>query len=542
MIAAWMLYSTAVGALMATAGCAAHYVCRMLRFPVRWAWASAMVVTLALSLAALVELTAARSPALPDPLANASIVEQVTAGESTPVSTIAELLRRAGSVIGLGADRLYSAAASSAPGGRGLGGAWLLASTALFVLLCGTLLRLGRARRGWTAHRIGDVPVLVSRDAGPALIGLLRPSIVVPAWLLAEPAERQQLVVQHEVEHRRAGDHMLLAAACAGVCLLPWNVALWWMLLRMRLAVELDCDARVLRRGVKARSYGSLLLEIAGRTRARPFGAPALADSGTHLERRLIAMTDSTHSPRRMRAAGAIMSALLLVAAACTADLPTAAAIDDMDVEQATARAEYAGVLAPTTTGESPLFVVDGVIVAEETAHDVAPADIGSVEVVKAPAALKRYGERAAHGAVLIRTRSAQAVEGASTDDVNPPLGEPLQKDASILVRRSEAAVTPELTEKDGDGSSIAFKASAVASAPGAEAKVRGELRRRPLQASPLIIIDGVVTDESFSLSSLAPESIESVEIVKGAAARMLYDDRRAVNGVIRITTKPAGK
>src|SRR5262249_58279568 len=31
-----------------------------------------------------------------------------------------------------------------------------------------------------------------------------------------------------------------------GVGALPWNVALWWQRSRLRLAVEMDCDARVL--------------------------------------------------------------------------------------------------------------------------------------------------------------------------------------------------------------------------------------------------------------------------------------------------------
>jgi TonB-dependent SusC/RagA subfamily outer membrane receptor len=40
----------------------------------------------------------------------------------------------------------------------------------------------------------------------------------------------------------------------------------------------------------------------------------------------------------------------------------------------------------------------------------------------------------------------------------------------------------------------------------------------------------------------MSSESIESIEIIKGAAARALYDNPRAANGVILITTKPGGR
>ena len=550
MMAAWMLYSLAVGGLIAAAALAGDFVCRMLRIPVRVVWAGGMLMTLALSSAALFDLKLSRTEASPVRVEAGSLMEHTPVAEMTPVSALADFLGRVGGVVGGGADRRYAAAVGALPDGRGLSAAWLLASTLLFVLLCGTLLRLGRARRTWSAHRIHDVQVLVSRDAGPALIGLLRPSIVVPAWLLEEPEERQRLVVQHELEHRRAGDHMLLAAASMAVCLLPWNVALWWMFLRIRLAVELDCDARVLRRGVKPRPYGSLLLEIAGRTRTRPFGAPALADSGTHLERRLIAMTDSNHTPRRMRVAGAGLSGLLLAAAACTADLPTAAALDEMDVEQARARAEYSGLLLPTPE-KTPVFIVDGVLVEEEVAKEIAPDEISSIEVMKGPAALQAYGERAEHGAVLIRTRSAEPADGAVIEGVKVPLGEPLER-AAINRPGTELTIT-ELHRKveEFEGRAVEFEATAVElealvdqAGTAVDSLNRGqELRLRGLQeASPLIILDGVIMSDSFWLSSLAPDSIESVEIVKGAAARRLYSDGRAVNGVIRITTKAGGK
>jgi TonB-linked SusC/RagA family outer membrane protein len=51
----------------------------------------------------------------------------------------------------------------------------------------------------------------------------------------------------------------------------------------------------------------------------------------------------------------------------------------------------------------------------------------------------------------------------------------------------------------------------------------------------PLIIIDGVITDNS--MSDIASLDVSSIEVVKGAAAASLYGSR-AQNGVVQITTK----
>jgi hypothetical protein len=67
----------------------------------------------------------------------------------------------------------------------------------------------------------------------------------------------------HEHEHRRAGDQLVGAIGELAVALVPWHVALWYALRRLRCALELDCDARVLRRESDVERYGHLLLRCA---------------------------------------------------------------------------------------------------------------------------------------------------------------------------------------------------------------------------------------------------------------------------------------
>ncbi len=55
--------------------------------------------------------------------------------------------------------------------------------------------------------------------------------------------------------------------------------------------------------------------------------------------------------------------------------------------------------------------------------------------------------------------------------------------------------------------------------------------------AAPLIFVDGVEFEAGRAgLSSLNPDDIESIEVIKGEAAAELYGER-AENGVIRIRT-----
>jgi outer membrane receptor protein involved in Fe transport len=52
-----------------------------------------------------------------------------------------------------------------------------------------------------------------------------------------------------------------------------------------------------------------------------------------------------------------------------------------------------------------------------------------------------------------------------------------------------------------------------------------------------VLLINGVVSP-STSLAELSPDKIESVEVVKGAAAMKMSSDPAAVNGIISIKLK----
>ena len=146
--------------------------------------------------------------------------------------------------------------------------------------------RAGRRGKGGPAI-VDGVPVVVTEKLGPATVGLWRSSVLLPRWVLALPETQRQYVVRHEEEHRRAYDGQLLFVASLLLIVAPWNLALWWQLRRLSLAIEMDCDNRVVRALGDAPAYGSLLLKIAQAASRGPRLQPALLGGVGMLEQRL---------------------------------------------------------------------------------------------------------------------------------------------------------------------------------------------------------------------------------------------------------------
>lgn len=161
---------------------------------------------------------------------------------------------------------------------------------------------------------VDDVRIVVTDSVGPATVGLWRSLILVPRWVLALPGNQRKYVLRHEEEHRRAQDARLLFLASLPLILMPWNLAFWWQLRRLRLAVEIDCDNRVVAALGDAPAYGGLLLRVAEASNRGPRLQPAFLGGMGSLERRLTALLAPTplrHAQRFLVPAVAV--ALLLV-------------------------------------------------------------------------------------------------------------------------------------------------------------------------------------------------------------------------------------
>ena len=307
MIAAWMLYCIGIGLALTLAAYAAERALYLAGRPTRWAWSGALIGTLFLPIAATVRPQAFR--VIPVPLAEptrapaaaaAAALPQGTA-PSTPVSGRALRLSDFDGVLRWG---------------------WGLSSVAALLVLAAAAARLVALRRRWRTALVDGRSVLLADDVGPAVAGLWPPRVVIPAWALNLTQTQRRLMLAHEDEHVRARDPWLLAAGTAALVLAPWNLALWWLSQRLRLAVEMDCDARVLAREGDAPAYGELLLRV-GQHRARlPLGAPALSEPASFLGRRIRRMVTALPRWRWAGATAASMLAAAAILAACEAPRP----------------------------------------------------------------------------------------------------------------------------------------------------------------------------------------------------------------------------
>jgi hypothetical protein len=148
--------------------------------------------------------------------------------------------------------------------------------------------RSRRTRGGPGGPTIVDgIPVVLTDSMGPATVGLWHTRVLLPRWALALPGAQRQYVVHHEDEHRSAHDAHLLFVASLTLILMPWNLALWWLLRRLRLAVEMDCDNRVVSALGDPVAYGELLLKVAQAASRGPRLQPALLGGVGMLEHRL---------------------------------------------------------------------------------------------------------------------------------------------------------------------------------------------------------------------------------------------------------------
>ena len=282
MIGSWMLYAIAVSALFTVAAHALERVVAGRGRPRRMLW----VVATSLSLA----------------WPGVAGFRRLTAAESLPVTVIPFTITVPApeSIVPVARTPLRGEQID-----RALLTLWLALSALLLVRLGSGIATLRRAKRGWRREELDGMPVCVSANVGPAVVGLRSMNVVLPEWILDLDRPLRALVLRHEQEHRDARDPYLLFGAAAAVCLMPWNPVLWFQARRLRLAIELDCDARVLRAHPTPERYGLLMLTIAQRRSVAPtLFAPMLAEPATQLERRIIEMRTTTRRIARWTVVG----------------------------------------------------------------------------------------------------------------------------------------------------------------------------------------------------------------------------------------------
>ena len=566
MSAGWVVYVLGIGTLLALAATALASGLRELGRPTRGAFGAALLGIVVLAVIAPRDLTGRMTvPA-------GAIVTTAAGGVVAREPTLADRLRAAGATIEDAAQTLTATLVRGAgPLATRAGAiAWLVTSGALLVLFAAVNGRLSMARRRWPARSLHGATVRVSPGLGPAVLGLLRAEIVVPRSLLERSDEEQRLIVAHEREHLRAGDHLMLGGAWLCIIALPWHPVVWYLANRIRLAIELDCDARVLRAGASPRCYGALLIDMAAHAGGARVGALALADRTSHLERRILAMkvTTGRHAAVRGLALGALGG--LLVLAACEAKVPTATEIASMDVGALEAKSAQLDAV-DAKIGNADYFV-NGDGVSADSARSIVASKIGSVEVVKGRAVGGRDTIFVTTTDMMMRVRTRAGVDTAPlpmmlnrvgsdavlmVDNVVQPRGMKLNiqgKDiASINVLKpgkdsrypnGVIAIVTRKAEEAGSGMGGAkapdpFEQLERKSVPD-EPRVRSTSAlpaRGPVAGpNPVYLLDG--RKSTMAEIAAVPESeIRSVNVYKNDGSGL---DPDAANGVIAVKTRNA--
>jgi hypothetical protein len=195
---------------------------------------------------------------------------------------------------------------------------WATATTLLLSFYATAWTRLARMSRRWAHVPGADGNILIAEDVGPAVFGIFRPRVVLPSWLMHAPESARSIVVTHEREHIAARDQTVIVAAHLIAILLPWNLPLWWFAKRLRVAIEIDCDARVLRRGMDPAHYADVLLTVGQHGTPSPYLAATLIEPVTQLERRIRILL--TQRPRSVTHA-ATAAVLTVALAACATQI-----------------------------------------------------------------------------------------------------------------------------------------------------------------------------------------------------------------------------
>ena len=305
---AWMLYVIMVSLLLSIGAFLAERAARLKRAGTRWIWITAIVASLVLP-----TVISSVALELPDLLGESVASKYVSLRQAT-----SQHLSPAAWFPG-------SAEPASWRSANGLvRQVWLGVSVAMLLALVGSGVLLFVRKRRWRHETVSGASVYVTNDVGPAVVGLMRPRIVVPRWVTLALPSQQSAVIAHEKSHLEARDPQLFTFALALLVFMPWNLPLWWQLRRLRYAIEIDCDARVLKGGVDPAHYGETLIAVGERQSAYVGAVAAMSESKSFLEERIEHMIRKPVRWRRLGAATLASFAIAITALAAQVSPPNA--------------------------------------------------------------------------------------------------------------------------------------------------------------------------------------------------------------------------
>jgi hypothetical protein len=185
--------------------------------------------------------------------------------------------------------------------------------------------------------------------------------------------------------------------------------------------------------------------------------------------------------------------------------------------------------------------VIDGVVQGRRAKLDavVSKLRVGTIEVLKPADAVRRYGERARFGAILVTTVPPEE----NDEKADAVLLDKLQAEVLKLSQEKPGTAPAKIRVRDLDASKDEIvelkKAMDGLAGPGAGDKNKAEMATKMKQAGvtePIYVIDGVIYPGSI-LKEIDPAFIYSVDVLKGEAAVARFGEAGR-SGVVIINLK----
>jgi len=220
------------------------------------------------------------------------------------------------SVVGAGA---FQHAASEPAKGWSYG--WLgylwVAGTVLMLLRAAVgRAALTRLQRGSTlVESASGVDVRLAEVQTPILVGLRRPTILLPEAANAWTDEQRNMVLTHELTHLRQGDCWTNLIAQMVRATFWFHPVVWLLTARLSREQELTCDEAVVATGHSPQNYAAFLLDAVRHLQSGELFACAMAGSGARsLKERFAHLLDPMPRPVLTRRIAVSMALFALAA------------------------------------------------------------------------------------------------------------------------------------------------------------------------------------------------------------------------------------
>jgi hypothetical protein len=195
--------------------------------------------------------------------------------------------------------------------------------------------------------------------------------------------------------------------------------------------------------------------------------------------------------------------------------------------------------------GTSPLFIIAGKEYKTSQLEDKYVEIIGEWSVLKPEEAKEQFGNKAKDGAIIISESNIIKDFKAALREID--LEQKVSHQTFIQVKKNETpillSIKTEVNEKTTSSASGKFELknvdyqddpAEIIAVQRDETSTSGFTFQ---EEKPLIIVDGEVQDKDFNLDSIDPETIKSLNVLKGESTVEKYG-KRAVNGVIEMNLK----